>query len=97
MIHYNTSNNSFLKVHLFLKKKGVKNNSFFLELYDETLKDIDPFDEENLTEEQKQKKHEDLIKEVDDHLREKDFDKDFNLYRIWTKGEFIVILGFQLK
>lgn len=55
MIHYNTSNNSFLKVHLFLKKKGVKNNSFFLELYDETLKDIDPFDEENLTEEQKQR------------------------------------------
>lgn len=55
MIHYNTTNYSFLKVHLFLKKKGIKNNAFFLELMDESLENIDPFDEENLTEEQKQR------------------------------------------
>ena len=55
MIHYNTTNVSFLKVHLFLKKKGIKNNTFFLELYDESLKDIDPCDEYNLTDEQKQR------------------------------------------
>ena len=55
MIQYNTKNNSFLKVHLFLKQKGIKNNAFFLELIDETLLDVDPFDEEHLTDEQKQR------------------------------------------
>lgn len=55
MIHYKTKNNSFLKVHLFLKQKGIKNNSFFLELFDETLEEVDPFDEDNLTDEQKQR------------------------------------------
>lgn len=55
MIQYNTKNLSFLKVYMFLKQKGIKNNSFFLELKDETLLDVDPFDEENLTDEQKQR------------------------------------------
>lgn len=55
MIHYQTRNNSFLKVHLFLKKKGIKNNTFFLELLDKSLADLDPFDEEHLTDEQKQR------------------------------------------
>lgn len=55
MIHYQTRNNSFLKVHLFLKKKGIKNNAFFLELLDESLADLDPFDEEHLTDEQKKR------------------------------------------
>lgn len=55
MIQYNTKNNSFLKVHLFLKQKGIKNNAFFLELKDESLFNVDPFDEENLTDEQKQR------------------------------------------
>lgn len=55
MIHYNTTNNSFLKVHLFLKKKGIKNNAFFLELYDEKLKDINPLDEENLSDDIKRR------------------------------------------
>ena len=55
MIQYNTTNNSFLKVHLFLKQKGIKNNAFFLELLDESLLNVDPFDEENLTDEQKQR------------------------------------------
>ena len=54
MIHYTTKNNSFLKVYKFLKQKGIKNNAFFLELKDETLLNVDPFDE-NLTDEQKQR------------------------------------------
>lgn len=55
MIHANTKNFSFLKVHLFLKNKGIKNNAFFLELIDESLDGVDVFDEENLTTEQKQR------------------------------------------
>lgn len=53
MIHYNTTNNSFLKVHLFLKKKGIKNNTFFLELVDSKLENVNPFDEDNLTQDMK--------------------------------------------
>ena len=53
MIQYNTNNDSFIKVYEFLKKKGIKNRTFFLELKDETLIDVDPFDEEHLTTEQK--------------------------------------------
>lgn len=49
-IDYLTKNNSFLKVHKLLKQKGVKNNAFFLETYDESLIGIDPFDP-NLSEE----------------------------------------------
>ncbi len=52
MIHYQTKNISFLKVHHLLKKKGVKNSTFFLELYDETLAEVDPFDPD-LTQDQK--------------------------------------------
>lgn len=54
MIHYNTTNLSFIKVYHFLKKKKVKNCTFFLELLDETLEHVDPHDP-NLTEEQKQR------------------------------------------
>lgn len=53
MIHITTKNYSFLKVYHMLKEKGVENNTFFLELYDETLLDVDPFDEDNLTDDQK--------------------------------------------
>ena len=52
MIHYNTKNLSFLKMYTILKDFGVKNNSFFLELYDETLMDIDPLSD-NLNKETK--------------------------------------------
>lgn len=44
MIHHNTSNLSFLKMHLLLKEMGIKNNSFFLRLDDPALMDVDPFD-----------------------------------------------------
>jgi len=37
-----TKNTSFLRMHEYLKNKGIKNNKFFLVLYDTTLKDVDP-------------------------------------------------------
>lgn len=37
-----TKNTSFLKIHQFLKEKGIKNNKFFLALYDKDLENIDP-------------------------------------------------------
>lgn len=55
MIHYTTKNLSFLKVSHLLKAKGVKNNAFFLQLYDKTLLNVDAKDEVNLTEDQKQR------------------------------------------
>ena len=45
MIHSDTTNKSFLKMHYILKNMGISNNTFFLQLYDETLHDIDPLDE----------------------------------------------------
>ena len=41
-IHINTGNHSFLKMFKHLKDVHVKNNKFFLKLYDETLKFVDP-------------------------------------------------------
>lgn len=55
MIHYSTRNKSFIKIYYFLKKKGIKNNAFFLNLIDKTLLNVDPFDEENLSEEIKER------------------------------------------
>ena len=43
-IHETTTNNSFMKVHHFLKAKGIKNNSFFLSIYDPDLIGVDPRD-----------------------------------------------------
>lgn len=45
MIQYNTKNLSFLKMYTILKDFGIKNCDFFLELNDESLIDVDPFDE----------------------------------------------------
>mgnify|MGYP001197254923 CR=1 FL=1 len=50
-IHWETSNVSFLKVALLLKKMGIENYYFMLKLYDEDLKHIDPYDP-NITPEQ---------------------------------------------
>lgn len=41
-----TKNDSFKLMSYNLKTKGVKNNKFFLALYDEGLSGIDPFDED---------------------------------------------------
>jgi hypothetical protein len=40
---WNTKNTSFIELHEDLKKLGIKNNKFFLALYDKTLMDVDPF------------------------------------------------------
>lgn len=40
----NTKNKSFLKMHYWLKSRGIKNNRFFLALYDTDLLNIDPRD-----------------------------------------------------
>lgn len=42
--HWSTQNKSFLDMHYFLKMKGIKNNAFFLALYDKDLEYIDPRD-----------------------------------------------------
>lgn len=42
-IHWKTKNKSFLDLHRDLKALGVKNNKFFLTLYDKTLENVDPF------------------------------------------------------
>lgn len=40
-----TTNQSFLDVHYFLKQKGIKNNKFFLVIYDPSLIGVNPRDE----------------------------------------------------
>lgn len=45
----NTSNKSFLKMAIVLKRMGVKNNLFMLGIRDRGLIGVDPFDYENLT------------------------------------------------
>lgn len=44
-IDLSTKNQSFLDMHYYLEAKGIKNNSFFLILYNPDLKDIDPRNE----------------------------------------------------
>ena len=40
---WNTKNKSFIQLHKDLKSLGIKNNKFFLRLYDQSLKDVDPY------------------------------------------------------
>lgn len=49
-VYYDTSteNISFLKIHKFLKELGIKQNKFFLKIYDKDLVGVDPYDP-NLT------------------------------------------------
>lgn len=69
MIHYNTENISFIKLSIILEEMGIKNNTFFLELYDEDLINIDPFSE-NLTTLEKAKITQEIIKNPWYFLRE---------------------------
>lgn len=39
-----TTNQSFMKMHYFLRAKGIKNNKFFLLIYDAGLMGVDPRD-----------------------------------------------------
>lgn len=43
-IHKETTNQSFLDMHYYLRTKGIANNSFFLALYDPDLRGVDPRD-----------------------------------------------------
>lgn len=43
-IHKETSNQSFIDVHQYLKSQGIQNNDFFLALFDTDLAGIDPRD-----------------------------------------------------
>lgn len=43
MVHYSTTNQSFIKMSVILEDLGIKNNTFMLNLIDEDLLDIDPF------------------------------------------------------
>lgn len=42
--HKETSNQSFIDMHNYLKSKGIQNNDFFLALLDTGLAGIDPRD-----------------------------------------------------
>lgn len=48
-IHYNTKNASFIKMHIALKRMGIKNNKFMLALYQPELANVDPFDYNSIT------------------------------------------------
>ena len=52
--HMETTNQSFIDMHYYLKHKGIQNNAFFLVLYDRGLAGIDPRDP-NLSLEMKQR------------------------------------------
>jgi hypothetical protein len=43
-IHKETTNQSFIDMHNYLKAKGIQNNDFFLILFDPGLKGINPYD-----------------------------------------------------
>lgn len=78
MIQYNTKNLSFLKMYTILKDFGIKNNSFFLELYDETLLNVDPLSD-NLDKETKLRVLNEISRNPWYYLRE--------IVRIPTAGE----------
>lgn len=43
ILDWKTTNHSFIDVHNDLRRLGVKNNTFFLKLYDRDLQGVDPF------------------------------------------------------
>ena len=43
IIDWKTKNASFIELHNDLRRLGIKNNTFFLKLYDRDLQNIDPF------------------------------------------------------
>ena len=54
VLDFDTSNASFIAMASVLRRKGIKNWAFFLKLYDEDLRGVDPYDP-NLTQEYKLK------------------------------------------
>lgn len=49
VVHIQTKNESFKKMHFVLKEMGIKNNAFFLALHDPDLQYVDPFDLSSIT------------------------------------------------
>lgn len=78
-LQYNTKNKSFLKMYKILKDFGIKNCDFFLELKDESLLNVDYFDEDHLTKEQKLRIHAEIARNPWFYYRE--------IVRIPTAGE----------
>jgi hypothetical protein len=69
VIDTETKNLSFIKMFKYLKERGIKNNKFFLRLYDKSLKGVDPH-RKNLTEIQKTKILTEITKNPYYYLRE---------------------------
>jgi hypothetical protein len=69
VVHTNTKNLSFIKLYKTLKNKDIKNNKFFLRLYDRDLLNIDPFNR-HLTPSQKNKVVTEIRKNPYYYLRE---------------------------
>lgn len=44
IVDLSTQNTSFIKMAILLNQMGIKNNLFFLSLYDKDLKGVDPHD-----------------------------------------------------
>lgn len=74
-------------MHYILKSMEIENNTFFLQLYDESLIDINPLDEDNLSDEQKLRVHIEITKNPWYYFREivkipmTDTKLDFELHR----------------
>jgi hypothetical protein len=68
-IDYTTSNNSFLKMYIELKKRNIQNNKYFLKIYDKSLIGVDPHSE-NLTAEQQSRILQEIIRNPWYFLRE---------------------------
>lgn len=49
IVHTDTQNKSFKKMHFVLKDMGIKNNAFFLALHNKKLAEVDPFDYNRIT------------------------------------------------
>ena len=64
-----TSNKSFLKMSVILRRRGVKNNKFMLTLYDKDLQGVDPHSRK-LTDRQKIKIFNEVTNNIWYYLRE---------------------------
>jgi hypothetical protein len=81
MIHWNTKNDSALKMAYILKELGVKDYSFHLRLYDDTLANIDPLNELSITQDLKVRIHREIKQNPYYFLRE--------ILRIPTGGSIV--------
>lgn len=69
MVHYNTTNQSFIYMHKILKDMGIKNNTFMLQVYDPELINIDPLNDE-LPQEMQARVHYEITRNIWYYFRE---------------------------